>query len=225
MSRNILQTKLYVPQLRPLLVPRPRLIQKLHTALGGKLTLISAPAGSGKTTLIASSVANGRLALAWLSLDSEDNQPGRFLAYLIAACQKAANGIGEEAARLLAASPQTPSGIILTSLINDLDDAGEEMLLILDDYHVISSQEAVHEALAFLLAHSPETFHLVIASRSDPALPLARLRARGQLGEIRAADLRFTDAEAAHFLNEVMGLHLDAAAVATLARRTEGWIA
>ncbi|MCA9976043.1 MAG: hypothetical protein KC413_09855, partial [Anaerolineales bacterium] len=149
---------------------------------------------------------------------------GRFLAYLIAACQKAANGIGEEAARLLAASPQTPSGVILTSLINDLDDAGEEMLLILDDYHVISSQ-AVHEALAFLLAHSPETFHLVIASRSDPALPLARLRARGQLGEIRGADLRFTDAEAAHFLNEVMGLHLDAAAVATLARRTEGWIA
>jgi len=224
MLGDLLQTKLYAPRLRPFLVPRPRLIKTVSQGLTGKLTLVSAPAGSGKTTLIATAVALAKCPVAWLTLDREDNEPGRFLAYLIAACQKAANGIGDEATRLLTASPQTPSGVVLTSLINDLDAAGDEMTLVLDDYHVINSQ-AVHDAVTFLLDHLPETFHLVIASRSDPPLPLARLRARNQLAELRAADLRFTAAEAAHFLNEVMGLHLDAATVAALASRTEGWIA
>lgn len=220
---TLLQTKLHIPRLRPSLVPRPRLVQRLNAGPGGKLILISAPAGSGKTTLIASSVADTTALVAWVSLDKDDNRVGRFLAYLIAACQKVANGIGDEAVRLLAASPQTPAGVVLTSLINDLDAAGEEIVLVLDDYHVISSQ-AVHEALAFLLEHSPAAFHLVITTRSDPALPLARLRARGQMVELRAADLRFTEDEAALFLNDVMGLHLDAATVAALAKRTEGWI-
>lgn len=221
---TLLQTKLHIPRLRPSLVPRPRLVQQLKTGPAGKLILISAPAGSGKTTLIASSVADGGFPVAWLSLDKDDNRAGRFLAYLIAACRKAAPRVGDEAAQLLTAAPQTPAGLILTSLINDLDASDQTMVLVLDDYHVISSQ-AVHEALTFLLDHSPAALHLVIASRSDPPLPLARLRARGQMVELRAADLRFTGAEAAQFLNDVMGLHLDAKAITALTKRTEGWIA
>ena len=144
----------------------------------------------------------------------------RFLSYLVAALQEADHTIGSEAAQLLAASQQAPPEAVLTSLINDLDSASREIVLVLDDYQFISSQ-AVHEEVAFLLEHCPNTLHLVIATRSDPPLPLARLRARGQTVELRAADLRFTEAEAAQFLNDVMGLRLDAGSVAA-ARRTYG---
>jgi LuxR family maltose regulon positive regulatory protein len=188
------------------------------------LTLITAPAGFGKTTLVASCVAACGMAVAWLSLDKDDNRAGRFLRYLVAALQGADPTIGSEAAQLLAAAREAPPEAILTSLINDLDTAGKEMALVLDDYQFISSQ-AVHEQVAFLLDHCPTTFHLVIATRSDPPLPLARLRARGQTVELRAADLGFTEHEAAQFLNDVMGLRLDAASVAVLEDRTEGWIA
>jgi len=191
--------------------------------LRGPLTLITAPPGFGKTALVASYVSTCGMPVAWLSLDKNDNQTGRFLSYLIAALQEADHMIGSEAARLSSASQQAPSETILTNLINDLDIRHKEIILVLDDYQFISSQ-AVHEEVVFLLEHCPSTFHLVIATRSDPPLPLARLQGRGQLVELRAADLRFTEPEAAQFLNDVMDLGLDARSVAALEERTEGWI-
>ena len=219
----LIRTKLHLPFTRPGLVSRPRLQGQIAQGLRGPLTLITAPAGFGKTTLVASCVANCGMPVAWLSLDKDDNQAGRFLKYLIAALQEADRTTGGEAAQLLSASQQVPSETILTSLINDLDTTSRDIVLVLDDYQFISSQ-AVHEEIVFLLEHCPKTFHLVISTRSDPPLPLARLRARSQTVELRAADLRFTEPEAAQFLNDVMGLRLDAVSIATLEERTEGWI-
>jgi LuxR family maltose regulon positive regulatory protein len=221
---TLIRTKLRLPFLRLELVSRPRLQERIARGLRRPLTLITAPAGFGKTTLVASCVAGCGMSVAWLSLDKDDNQAGRFLGYLVAALQEADRTIGSEAAQLLAAARQAPPEAILTSLINDLDAAGGEMALVLDDYQFISSQ-AVHDQVAFLLEHCPKTFHLVIATRSDPLLPLTRLRVRGQTVELRAADLCFTEPEAAQFLNEGMGLGLDAGSVAALEERTEGWIA
>jgi LuxR family maltose regulon positive regulatory protein len=221
---TLIRTKLRLPFTRPSLVHRPRLQAQIAEGLRGPLTLITAPAGFGKTTLVASCIASCGLPIAWLSLDKNDNQAGRFLNYLVAALQVADNTIGSEAAQLLAASQQALPEAVLTSLINDLDSASGEIVLVLDDYQFISSQ-AVHDEVAFLLEHCPKTFHLVIATRSDPSLPLSRLRARGQTVELRAAELRFTEPEAAQFLNGVMGLGLDAGSVAALEERTEGWIA
>jgi LuxR family maltose regulon positive regulatory protein len=220
---TLIRTKLHLPFTRQGLVPRPRLQEQIAQGLCGPLTLITAPAGFGKTTLVASCVTGCGTAVAWLSLDKDDNQPERFLSYLVAALQEADHTIGSEAAQLLAAARQAPPEAILTSLINDLDNAGGEIALVLDDYQLINSQ-AVHEEVAFLLEHCPRTLHLVIASRSDPPLPLVRLRARGQTVELRATQLRFTEPEAAQFLNNVMDLHLDAGSVAVLEERTEGWI-
>jgi LuxR family maltose regulon positive regulatory protein len=220
----LIRTKLHLPFMRPALVPRPRLQKQIAQGLRCPLTLITAPAGFGKTTLVAACLAGGGIPVAWLSLDKSDNLAGRFLSYLVAALQAAAPTIGNEAAQLVAAAQPLPPEAILTTLINDLDAAGQEFVLVLDDYQFINSQ-AVHAAVTFLLEHCPATLHLVIATRSDPPLPLARLRARGQTIELRAADLSFTESEAAQFLNDVMGLRLDAAAVAALAERTEGWIA
>jgi ATP/maltotriose-dependent transcriptional regulator MalT len=220
----LIRTKLRLPFTRPGLVPRPRLQEQIALGLSGPLTLITSPAGSGKTTLAASCVASSGIPIAWLSLDKDDNRAGRFLNYLVAALQEADHTIGSEAARLLAASEQAPPEAVLTSLINDLDNADPDIALVLDDYQFINSQ-TVHEEVAFLLDHCPKTFHLVIATRSDPPLPLSRLRARGQTVELRAADLGFTEPEAAQFLNDVMGLRLDAGSVAALQQRTEGWIA
>jgi len=164
------------------------------------------------------------MPIAWLSLDKDDNQGERFISYLVAALKEADNAIGSEAIQLLAVERQVRFDVILTSLINDLEGAGRDIVLVLDDYQVISNQ-AVHEGVAFLLEHCPTKFHLVIVTRSDPPLPLTRLRGRGQLVELRAADLSFTEAEAAQFLNEIMGLDLEVDLVAALAERTEGWIA
>ena len=219
-----IRTKLNLPFTRPHLVLRPRLQEQIKHGLTGPLTLITAPAGFGKTTLVASCVAGCGMPIAWLSLDNDDNQVERFLNYVVAALQKADHSIGIEAAQLLLASPQASLEAVLTSLINNLDTFGGEIVLVLDDYQFLSSQ-VVHEAVAFLLQHCPKSFHLLVATRSDPPLPLARLRARGQTVELRAADLRFTTSEAAQFLNDGMGLHLDAGAVAVLEERTEGWIA
>jgi len=222
-SDPLIRTKLHLPFIRPNLVPRPRLQARIVEGLRCPLTLIVAPAGFGKTTLVASFIVNCGLPIAWLSLDKDDNQAERFLSYLVAALQETDNTIGSEAAQLLAAAHQAPPEAVLTSLINDLDTAGGEIVLVLDDYQFIGSQ-TVHEEVAFLLEHCPNTFHLVIVSRSDPPLPLVRLRARGKMVELRAADLRFTEPEAAQFLNDVMGLHLNAGSVAVLEERTEGWI-
>ncbi len=219
----LIRTKLRLPFTRAELVTRPRLQEQIAQGLRGPLTLIAAPAGFGKTTLVASYVAGRGMPVAWLSLDKNDNQAGRFLSYLVAALREIEPTIGSEAAQL-AAAQQAPPEAILTSLINDLDTAGRERALVLDDYQFISSQ-AVHEQVAFLLEHCPPLLHLVIVTRSDPPLPVARLRARGQTIELRAADLSFTEPEAAQFLNNVMGLRLDAGSVALLNQRTEGWIA
>lgn len=220
----LLRTKLRPPFIRTGLVPRPRLQARISQGLRGPLTLIAAPAGFGKTTLAASCVAASGLPVAWLSLDKNDNQVGRFLSYLIAALQESGPVAGNEAAELLSAAKPAPAEAVLASLINDLDAANEERVLVLDDYQFVNSQ-AVHDAVAFLLEHCPNTLHMLVATRSDPPLPLARLRAHGQTVELRAADLRFTEPEAARFLNEVMGLHLDPRSIAALEERTEGWIA
>lgn len=228
-SDPLIRTKLRLPSTRPELVPRPRLQEQILQGLRGPLTLVTAPAGFGKTTLVAACLAGSEAPAAWLSLDQHDNEPERFLRYLAAALQGVEPSIGREAVqRLSAAQPVSPEAI-LTSLINDLDAriggvGAPGMILALDDYQFISNQ-AVHEAAGFLLEHCPHGLHLVIATRSDPPLPLSRLRARGHIVELRAADLRFTESEAARFLNEVMGLRLDAESIALLEERTEGWIA
>ena len=185
---------------------------------------MAAPAGFGKTTLVASCIAGCDMPVAWLSLDKEDSQVERFLNYLIAALQQVSGSVGREAAQRLAAAGEARPEAIVTSLINDLDRASTPVALVLDDYQFIRNP-AVHAAVALLLDHCPPTFHLLIATRSDPPLPLSRLRARGQMVELRRADLGFTEAEAAEFLNAVMGLHLDERAIALLQERTEGWIA
>ncbi|MBN2004433.1 MAG: hypothetical protein JXA21_13845 [Anaerolineae bacterium] len=220
----LIRTKLRLPLTRPGLVARPRLQARIAEGLHGPLTLITAPAGFGKTTLVAACVAGCGMPMAWLSLDRDDNQAGRFLRYLVAALREADPAIGDEAAQLTTPAFQAPPEAILTSLINDLDAAAVETILVLDDYQFIHSP-AVHEQVGFLLDHCPPTFHLLIATRADPALPLPRLRARNRMVELRAADLSFTRLEAAQFLNDVMGLGLDADAVVLLAERTEGWIA
>ena len=230
MPAPLLETKLYVPRPRRDLVPRPRLSQRLDRGTTLKLMLISAPAGFGKTTLLTEWLAAGpagpageRLT-AWLSLDQADNDPASFWTYVIAALQTVAPGVGESALTLLQAPQPPPIETMLTALLNDLGAGPGDIVLVLDDYHVIDARD-VQDAMAFLLDHLPPRLHVVIASRTDPALPLARLRARGELVETRAAELRFTPDEAAAYLNEMMGLQLTAGDVAALEGRTEGWIA
>jgi LuxR family maltose regulon positive regulatory protein len=229
MQHSLLQTKLYIPPIRRELVSRPRLIERLNAGLQRKLTLISAPAGFGKTTLVAEWLAvcerlEPKVRAAWLSLDEGDNDTARFLAYLIAALRTIEANIGKGALSALQSPQPTPAEVVLTQLINEITAIPRSMILVLDDYHLLEAQ-AIHDALTFLLEHLPSQIHVVIASREDPPLPLARLRARDQLIELRATDLRFTSSEAADFLNRVMGLGLSAEDVAALEARTEGWIA
>jgi len=225
MAGPLLETKLHVPRWRRNLVARRSLSERLSRGTESALTLVSAPAGFGKTTLLAEwltvAAADGR-SVAWLSLDQRDNDPALFWTYLVAALNTGAPG-GAGALSLLQ-PPQPPNEAGLVALLNDLDAISNDVVLVLDDYHVIDARD-VQDAMAFLLEHLPPQIHLVIASRTDPPLPLARLRGRGELAEIRAADLRFTPGEAAEYLNEVMGLVLTAADVAALEGRTEGWIA
>jgi LuxR family maltose regulon positive regulatory protein len=223
----LLMTKLSVPFVRPSLVARPVLSEKLDEGLGRKLTLLSAPAGFGKTTLLSSWIGelsdDGR-PLAWLSLDPSDNDPARFWRYFVTAIDQLKPDSGEIALLLLGSPQAPPIEAILTTVLNELGNLPAEAVLVLDDYHLIESQ-AIHEALTFLIDHLPPRMHLIMATRTDPPLPLSRLRARGELNEVRAADLRFTPEEAATFLNHVMGLHLSAEDIAELEERTEGWIA
>ncbi len=222
----LLATKGYVPRRRPRVVPRPRLVARLDDRIGCALTLVAAPAGSGKTTLLADWLAAtpaGERTAAWVSLDPGDNDPALFWAYVVTALQGLPSGIGGTALALLRSPQPPPIASVLASLINEVA-ALDDVVLVLDDYHVIQSRP-IHDALAFLLDHLPPNLHLVIATREDPPLPLPRLRARGQLVELRAADLRFTPDEAAAFLNGAMGLGLAADDVAALEARTEGWIA
>ena len=220
----ILATKLYLPPLRPNVVSRPRLLERLNEGLHRKLTLISAPAGFGKTTLVSSWVAFIDRQVAWLSLDAGENDPTLFLTYLVAALQTIAPTIGEGVLGVLQSSQPPPPESILTALLNEITTLPDHFVLVLDDYHVIEAK-AVDQALTYLVEHLPPQMHLVIATRADPQLPLARLRARSHLTELRATDLRFTPSEAAAFLSQVMGLDLSAADIARLSDRTEGWIA
>ena len=226
MASPLLATKLHVPRRQRDLVARPRLSERLSRGAESALTLVSAPAGFGKTTLLTqwlTAPPADRRSVAWLSLDQRDNDPRLFWTYLVGALKMAVQGVGTSALSLLQ-SPEPPSEAGLATLLNDLDAISNDVVLVLDDYHVIEARD-VQEGMAFLLEHLPPQIHLVIASRADPALPLARLRGRGQLVEIRAADLRFTPGEAAAYLNDVMGLALTASDVVALEGRTEGWIA
>ena len=221
-----LATKLFIPPLRPGIVPRPNLIKRLNDGLatGSKLTLISAPAGFGKTTLVSGWIASCERPAAWLSLDRGDNDPARFISYLIKAIQTIQAGIGDG----LSAALQSPQPLqienILTTFLNEISDIPNHFLLILDDYHLIDSQ-LVDQSLAFIIEHQPPQMHLVITTREDPSLPLSRLRARGQLTEVRALDLRFRHSEVAEFLNQIMNLNLSVEELTALESRTEGWIA
>ena len=223
MSTPILATKLYIPPPRPNVVLRPRLIARLNEGLHGRLTLISAPAGFGKTTLLSEWIAGRKWPVAWLSLDESDNDLSQFLTYLVAALQTIDNHMGAGMLSILQSPQPLPAELFLTSLINAVAEAPQQFILLLDDYHRIEARP-IHNALTFLLDHLPPQMHLAIASRSDPPLPLARLRGQRRLTELRAADLRFTPDEAATFLNQMMGLDLSAADVAALESRTEGWI-
>jgi LuxR family transcriptional regulator, maltose regulon positive regulatory protein len=244
-ARALLTTKLYVPPPRPNLVARPRLLARLQAGLRGKLTLLVAPAGFGKTTLLSAWIADCRLQIAdcsrvnpklqppisnpqspqvaWVSLDAGDNDPARFWSYVFTALERLLPGVAETALALLQSS-QPPAETLLPSLLNALSARATDCVLVLDDYHGIDAA-AIHAGLSFLLERLPPTLHLVIASRAEPPLPLARLRARGELSELRAPDLRFTPDEAASFLTEVMDLTLSFEEVAALERRTEGWVA
>ncbi|MBI5932507.1 MAG: helix-turn-helix transcriptional regulator [Chloroflexi bacterium] len=227
MPAPILATKLYIPPPRPNIVPRPRLIGRLNEGLAlGRpcVTLISASAGFGKTTLVSEWISGCGKPVVWLSLDEGDNDPVRFITYLIAALQIIKAGLGDGVLQTLQSHQQSQIEMTLTALLNEISAIPDSFLLILDDYHVIDSKP-VDEVLAFLVERLPPQMHLVIATREDPSLPLARLRVRGQLTELRAADLQFTPAEATEFLNRAMGLNLSDNDVAALESRTEGWIA
>jgi len=221
----LLATRLHVPRPRTRLVSRAHLVERLQQGMARQLTLVSAPAGFGKTTLLAQWLVESGVPVAWLSLEAEDNDPTRFLSYLIAALQTFDAQLGTTALALLS-TPQPPSPeVVLAVLTNDL--AGREagdFALVLDDYNIITA-DPIQRGMTFLLEHLPHKMHLILATRGDPPLPLARLRAQGQLCEIRTTDLRFGAAEASAFLQEVMGLDLEAEAIATLQNRTEGWIA
>ncbi|MAU01221.1 MAG: helix-turn-helix transcriptional regulator [Anaerolineaceae bacterium] len=224
MSTPILATKLYTPQPRPSVVARPRLIEQLNNGVHRKLTLISAPAGFGKTTLVSEWIVGGERPFTWLSLDERDSDLTRFLAYFVAAMQKIFPAFGEQLLGLLESSQLPPTESILTSLLNEIASRQEAFVFVLDDYHVVDAPQ-IDQALTFMLEHLPPQMHLVITTREDPNLPLARWRVRSQLTELRANDLRFTVAETAVFLKQVMGLNLTEDNTARLEARTEGWIA
>jgi len=226
MAMPVLATKLYIPPPRPHAISRPRLVQKLNVGFTARhtLTLISAPAGFGKTTVLSEWVAAGRradpdLRVGWVALDESDNDPSRFLSYVIAAYYG-----GNDEPDLITAEPPRSAESTLTSLVNEAARNPGRVLLVLDDFHLIENA-SVRDAVTFLLDHAPPNLHLAIASRSDPLLPVARLRARNELTELRAADLRFTPDEAAQFLARATGTQLSPEDVAALESRTEGWIA
>ncbi len=226
MTNPLLATKFYFPPGRPVLVPRPRLVERLQAGLKGPLTLISAPAGSGKTTLLSEWRAGpgAGVPVAWLSLDADDNDPARLFQYLFACLGTLHPSLAINEEISLQSTEGFSPEAILTPLINALNATPQDFILVLDDYHRIELP-TIHMSLGFLVDHLPARLHLAILTRSDPPLPLARLRVRGQLTEIRAEHLRFSGSEAAQFLNQIMGLALTDEQVSALELRTEGWIA
>jgi LuxR family maltose regulon positive regulatory protein len=221
-------TKLVLPPPRTVVVPRPRLIDRLEAGLQGKLTVITAPAGYGKITLVSAwhaTEAGQAWPLAWLALDPNDNDPVRFWTYVISALQTVQPGLGTDRCAGPASVTHASSlGAILTLLINALARIPHPVVLVRDDYHAITAP-AIHESLTFLLEHQPARLRLVITSRSAPPLPLMRLRARGEVSDLRAADLSFTTTEVETLFNRLLDLNLAPQEVAALATRTEGWFA
>lgn len=226
MTISLLSTKLHIQRPRANGVARPRLTTKLLAALerAGQLILVSAPAGFGKTTLLAELAAAAHRPFAWISLGEGENDPIHFWHYVTAACRSILPGVGEAVLTLVQTPQPLENETIPTLLINDIANQSKDLILVLDDYHCIQNQ-SIHLALSFLVDHLPENLHLIVSTRVDPPLPLARLRARDQLTEMRVADLRFTRDEAASFLNETMGLVLTEQDVNGIEARTEGWIA
>ncbi len=226
MGYSLLQTKLYIPRLRPRTIPRPNLTGLLNQGpeQGYKLTLVCAPAGFGKTTLVTEWVQTLKRTTAWFSIDEGDNDPARFLAYFIAAVQSLQPELGRDVQAALQSPQPPPIEVVLTGLINSLTAVHTPFVVVLDDYHLIEAQP-IHDMLAFILEHQPPQLHLIIITRADPLLPLARLRARGEIIELRESDLRFTIDEAAVLLNQSLGLALTPTQIKTLQQRTEGWIA
>ena len=226
MASPLVETKLFAPTIRRGLVARPRLSDHLVRGAASRLTLLSAPAGFGKTTLLSAWLATAaarKRSVAWLSLDEGDSRPAAFWTYVITALQRVVPGVGAGVLPLLQSAHPPIEGLLAT-VVNDLSAVPHDVDLVLDDYHLIDDGD-IQAGMVFLLEHLPPQIHLVISTRADPPLPLARLRARGELVELRAADLRFTVEEAAAYLNGVTGLDLSAADVAALEERTEGWIA
>jgi LuxR family maltose regulon positive regulatory protein len=220
---QLLTTKLYTPPLRADLVPRPHLDVRLSEGSNRKLTLVSAPAGFGKSTLVSSWLAESGVQAAWLSLDQGDNDPVRFWMYFIAAVQSIHQEIGEEARQILSAPQLRSTEPVAISLINDISELAYDLIVVLDDYHLIEAGQ-VHNSLSYLLEHQPPNLHLILITRVDPPLSLARLRAHDQLVGIRAGDLQFSSEEAAMLFNNVMLLNLKSEQVEALNRRAEGWI-
>ncbi len=226
MSVSLLSTKLYKPPSRANAIARPRLTEKLLSGVvrPGTLTLLSGPAGFGKTTLLSNFMSQFKGSVAWVSLDEGDNDPVRFWSYLIAACQTVRAGVGESAQAMFQSPQPLPVETIPTILINDLAGIEASIVLVLDDFHIIQNP-SIHTSFSFLLEHLPDNLHIVLSTRTDPPLPLARWRAHNRLVEVRAQDLRFNPEEAALFLNRMMGLNLSTMQVTALEERTEGWIA
>lgn len=221
---QLLTTKLFTPHLHHDLVLRRRLLERLDEALRHKIMLISAPAGFGKTTLVSEWAVNCEGQVAWLSLDKGDSDLRRFLSYMVAALQTIMPSLGEGIMGVLQAPQTPPINSIMTLLVNEISATSNRFILVLDDYHELDSIP-IDQAIIFLLDHLPPQMHVVIATREDPNFPLARMRARGQLAELRITDLRFDYAETSAFLNEVMGIHITHEEVESLETRTEGWIA
>ena len=218
----VLETSLTPPRIRPEYIPRPRLLSLLGDESRAKLVLVAAPPGFGKSTLLAEWAAARAGDIAWLSLDEHDNDPARFVASLVAAVRRLEPGLGEQSLAALRIPAADIVGLVLPLLLNDIAGLGREMALVVEDYHTITNPD-VHQALAYLVERSPERLRLVLSTRHDPALPLGRLRARGELAEIRADDLRFTDDEARRFLTGTLALELSDDDLARLQARTEGW--
>ena len=221
----ILPTKLYPPSPRDGWISRPLLMDRLHNGINSKVTIVSAPPGFGKTTLLSAWLdKTDHIKVAWYSLDEDDNEPGRFFTYIAASLRPIEPDSIPTLDSLLENNSPNPRELT-AALIRDLSEfVSKQVILVLDDYHHITLQ-SIHDAVAYLIDHLPSNIHLVFISRADPPLPLGRWRVRGQLTEIRAEDLRFTEAEAAQFLNQTMGLDLAAEDIHTLESRTEGWVA
>jgi hypothetical protein len=224
MPDTLLQTKLGIPPSRPNLVPRPHLLEALDRAREAKLTLISAPAGFGKTTILTAWARQCDSPIAWLSLSADENDPSRFFLYMVNALKQVFTGIGGASAAMLQSMPPLPVRGALAILINEMSGTEEHGFLLLDDFHLLEDPQ-ISEGLAHLIENMPEWMHIIVSTRSDPPLQLSRLRARGQMLELRQSDLRFSEAEAAVFLNQTIGLRLSEQQIRKLEARTEGWIA